>query len=75
MSHFDSHSINWRVTIPLGASLLLSWDRRVTGLTRELGRAGGGGAKIDSGGADARVFANYVRDFEGMALPLRPSHI
>jgi len=44
----------------------------VTGLRRELGDALGVGAKTSLPGADASTLANYGRDFEGMAHPLRP---
>jgi len=36
------------------------------------GRTPGGGAKNSARRADVTTLANYVRDFEGKAQPLRP---
>src|SRR5207248_2533269 len=58
--------------LPRGHRFCSARSRSVTGPRRELGDARGVGAKIESGGADARGLANLQRSFEGMALPLRP---
>jgi hypothetical protein len=63
MSHFDSHFDCPSRTRCVAFARRKSARHELFARTRG---AGGVGAKIESGPRDAKGFANYVRDFEGM---------